>query len=162
MFKKIAIASAFALVASASFAQTAPGIYAGVDVGSLDVDYAGVDKETTAGVFAGYNFNETFALEGGYRQAKLNYGIKVQQLALSVIGTLPLSSGFNVYGRLGYNDINLKDNVAGGKIIEDFDSGVLYGVGVGYAFTPTIAGRVEYQRPNSDSSIITAGVSFKF
>jgi OOP family OmpA-OmpF porin len=160
MFKKIVIASALALMASASFAQTAPSMYAGVDVGSLDID--GIDdKETTAGVFAGYNFNENFALEGGYRQAKFDQ-FKLQQLSLSVIGTMPLSNNFSVYGRLGYNDIDTKVRVNGGTFSGDVDSGVVYGVGMGYAFTPTISGRVEYQRPTSDASILTAGVSFKF
>ena len=158
MFKKIVIASALALMASASFAQTAPSVYAGVDVGTLDIDdYDG--SETTAGVFVGYNFNENFALEGGYRQAKFDF-FKVKQTSLSVIGTLPLSNGFNVYGRLGYNDINTK--VTNSAYTVDVDSGAVYGVGAGYAFTPTISGRVEYQKPTSDSSIIMAGLSFKF
>ena len=162
MIKKIVIASALALVASASFAQSAPSAYAGVDVGTVDVEFAGFDdSETAAGVFVGYNFNDNFALEANYRQAKFD-PVKIQQLGLSVIGTLPLSNGFNVYGRLGYNDIDLKQNVAGGTFSNDFDSGVVYGVGAGYAFTPTISGRVEYQRPHSDATIITAGVSFKF
>ena len=156
MFKKIVIASALALMASASFAQTTPGVYAGVDVGNVDVDYLS-DKKTAAGVFAGYNFNETFALEGGYRKVTIQ-GYKIQQTSLSALASMPFGNGFNVYGRLGYNDINVK----GPFVVEDFDSGVLYGVGMGYAFTPTITGRVEYQRPNSDSNIITAGVSFKF
>ncbi len=160
MFKKIVIASALALMASASFAQTAPGVYAGVDVGSVDIDFIN-DKETAAGIFAGYNFNETFALETGFRKASFD-GFKVQQLSLSALASMPFGNGFNVYGRLGYNDIDVKNNVAGGTFTQDFDSGALYGVGLGYAFTPKITGRVEYQRPNSDSNIVTAGVSFKF
>lgn len=158
MIKKIAIAGALALMASTSFAQTAPKAYAGVDVGTVDIDGFD-DNETAAGGFVGYNFNENFALEGGYRQANFD-AFKLKQTSLSVIGTLPLSNGFNVYGRLGYNDINVKAN--GSSFTGDVDSGALYGVGAGYAFTPTISGRVEYQRPTSDASIITAGIAFKF
>ncbi|WP_426207624.1 outer membrane beta-barrel protein [Massilia sp. TWP1-3-3] len=161
MFKKIIIASALTLLASTSFAQSAatPHVYAGVDVGSVDVD--GYDKETSAGVFAGYSFNENWAIEGGYRQAKFDL-FKVKQTHLSVVGTLPLSNGFNIFGRVGYNDINAKRNVTGGSLTADLDSGALYGVGVGYAFTPMITGRVEYQRPVSDANIVTAAVLFAF
>jgi OOP family OmpA-OmpF porin len=160
MFKKLVIASALALAASASFAQTAPGVYAGVDIGSVDIDGLD-DKDTAAGVFAGYNFNETFSVEAGYRQAKFD-GFKLQQLSLSAIGTIPMGNNFSLYGRLGYNDIDSKVRANGGTFTGDIDSGALYGVGLGYAFTPTVTGRVEYQRPTSDASIITAGVSFKF
>jgi OOP family OmpA-OmpF porin len=167
MFKKIVIASALALMASASFAQTVPGPYVGGQISSTDLDGLD-DRETGAGVFAGYQFNETFGLEFGYnRLATIDnfYGtgvkVKLNQMALSGIATLPLSNGFSVFGRLGYSRLEAKASAGGVSGAED-DTGAVYGVGLGYAFTPTIAGRVEYQKPSSDSSSINAAIVFKF
>ena len=80
---------------------------------------------------------------------------------MSFIGTLPLSSGFNVFGRLGYNRIEAKASVSGFSGT-DSDNGALYGVGVGYAFNDKISARVEAQKPSSDSSNVSIGVSYKF
>ncbi len=164
MFKKIAIASAFALIASASFAQTVPGVYAGGQISSTDIDGYD-DRETGAGVFVGYQFNETFGLEFGYnRLATFDFpggDVKFNQMALSGIATLPLSNGFNVFGRLGYSRLEAKVSGGGYSGSAD-DTGAVYGVGLGYAFSPTVGARVEYQKPSSDSSQINAAIVFKF
>jgi hypothetical protein len=160
MFKKLVIASALALAASASFAQTAPGVYAGLDVGSSKADDYD-DRETSFGGFVGYNFNENFALEGGYRSLYDADNVEATQTALSVIGTLPLSNGFNVFGRLGYNRLAVEAKFAG-VTFKDHESKPLYGIGLGYAFSPTVSGRVELQRPNKEFSNLSVGVAFKF
>jgi hypothetical protein len=41
----------------------------------------------------------------------------------------------------------------------DSTSGVLYGVGVGYTFTPNIPARLEAQKRSSDSSNVAASLS---
>jgi OOP family OmpA-OmpF porin len=158
MIKKIAIAASLAVLASSAFAAPGtPGVYAGVDVGSSKV--SGIDdRETSAGAFVGYNFNQNFALEAGYRRLFDADEYSVDQAALSVIGTIPLNNGFSVYGRLGYNRLNLEVQDEG----KAHESKALYGFGVGYAFTPTISGRVEVQKPHSDVTNVSAGVAFQF
>lgn len=172
MFKKLAIAAALAVVASSSFAQQMmprPAIYAGIDVGSTKFDGIS-DRQSSFGGFVGYQFHPNFAIEAGYKRlgdfdvmaGSTKVGVTVDQTALSFIGSVPLQSGFNVYGRLGYNRLDAKGSVAGYGSATDSTSGVLYGVGVGYSFTPTISARLEAQRPSSDSSNIGASVSMKF
>jgi len=39
---------------------------------------------------------------------------------------------------------------------------VVYGVGLSYAFTPAISGRLEVQKPHSDITKIAAGVAYNF
>ena len=159
MFKKIAVAATIAMLSTAAFAADAPKMYAGVDVGSTKVDGFS-DRETSVGGFFGYQINTNFGIEAGFRRLADfdvdSVGVTIDQTALSAIGTLPLSGGFNVYGRLGYNHLKAKGNGSA------TDSGALYGVGVGYDFTPTIAGRLEVQKPSSDSTNFSAGVVFKF
>ncbi|WLI87937.1 outer membrane beta-barrel protein [Massilia sp. R2A-15] len=171
MFKKIAIAAALAVVASSSFAQQMPrpAIYAGADVGSTKFDGIS-DRQSSFGAFVGYQFHPNFSIEAGYRRlgefdqfvGSTKVGVTVDQTALSFIGSVPLQSGFNVYGRLGYNRLDAKGSVSGYGSASDSTSGVLYGVGVGYTFTPNITARLEAQRPSSDSSNIGASLSLKF
>jgi OOP family OmpA-OmpF porin len=161
MFKKIVAAAALAVMAASSFAATPGTLYGGLDVGSTKVD--GISgKETSFGGFVGYNFHQNFALEGGFRRlAEYDQGLgddlTVDQTALSVVGTVPLSQGFNVFGRLGYNHLKADSNFG-----DDSDSGVLYGVGLGYNFSPTVAARVEVQKPDSDKTNVSVGVAFQF
>jgi OOP family OmpA-OmpF porin len=155
MFKKIAIAATLAMLASSSFA--AGPVYGGADFGSTKIDGLS-DRQTSYGAFIGYNFHENFGLEAGYRRLGDFDGVEVDQAALSVVGTLPLSNGFNVYGRLGYNHLESKAS-AGNFSYSATTSGAMYGVGAGYAFSPTVSGRIEVQKPSSDSTSINAGVS---
>jgi OOP family OmpA-OmpF porin len=167
MFKKFAAAAALAAASTAAFAAEPPSFYAGVDVSSTKI--SGSDRDGGYGAFLGYKFNESFAVEGGYhrlaeteyRSGPLRADVTLDQLDLSVIGSLPLSAGFDVYGRLGYNRLTADADVAGFSAREH-DNNVLYGVGLGYAFTPVIHARLEVQKPSSDATKILAGVAFRF
>lgn len=169
MFKKIAFAAALAIVTSSSFAADKPFFYAGADVGSTKIDGLS-DRQTSFGGFVGYSFNQNIAVEAGYRRLadfdlfvgnNTSVGVTLDQTAVSAIGTLPLGSGFNVFGRLGYNRVNATGSTSGFQAA-DSTSGVLYGIGAGYAFSPTVSARLELQKPSSDSTNVSVGVSFKF
>jgi OOP family OmpA-OmpF porin len=167
MFNQIAIAAVLAVAASTAAAQS-PAFYIGADVGQSKIDDIG-GQEGSYGIFAGYKINETFAIEANYRRLNdfdttafgPNLNFKTDQIGLSAIAALPLSNNFSLYGRLGYNRLDIQTSSAITSVDSD-DSGVLYGVGVGYDFSPTMSARLEYQRPASDMSNISAGVSFKF
>jgi len=171
MLKKFAVAAVLALGASSSFAANnvptgpAPTLwYGGLDVGSSKVDDFD-DRKTSVGGFVGYGFSQNVAVELGYRQlGKFTYsGIDVtaKQTHLSVIGSLPLNPQFSVYGRLGYNNVKVDVNVGGYSGSGD-TNGVMYGVGAHYRFTPDILGRVEFQKPTSDSTNVHVGIVFEF
>jgi OmpA-OmpF porin, OOP family len=167
MFKQIAIAAALVIASSSALAQTTQ-FYAGLEGTSTKVD--GGDREGGYGGFIGYKFSETVAVEAGYtRLAKGSIDfdgddvdVNIDQTQLSVIGTLPLSSGFNLYGRLGYNDIKVKAKFQGVSASDSLDDGVVYGVGLGYAFSPAVTGRLEVSKPTSDLTKLSAGVAFHF
>lgn len=166
MFKKFA---AFALLAASAsaFAQQPPSFYAGIDVSSSKIE--GHDREGGYGAFFGYKLNESIAVEAGYHRladrdynvGALRANVTIDQLDVSVIGSLPLSNGFDVYGRLGYNRLEADADVAGFGA-KEHDSNVLYGLGLGYSFTPFIHARVEVQKPASDTTKTLAGLAFKF
>ena len=173
MFKKIAIAAALVVASSAAFAQQAPQFYVGADVGSTKVD--GSDRETGGGVFVGYTFSPNFAVEAGWHrlaEADMYYydldasaKAKFDQTDISLIGTLPLSNGFGVYGRLGYNHLKIKASARAGNVTvsqSDSEDKVLYGAGLSYTFSPQIIGRLEVQKPHSDITKVALGVGFNF
>lgn len=168
MFKKIAFAATLAILSASSFAAENPAFYAGVDVGTTKLDGLS-DRETSFGGFIGYQFHQNVAVELGYRQladfdtvvSGVKVGAKVNQTALSVVGTLPLQNGFNVFGRLGYNHLEAKASVPGFSATDSSNEG-LYGVGVGYAFNAKVSARLEVQKPSSDSRNVNIAVSYKF
>lgn len=168
MFNKLIIAASIALVSTVAAAADAPQFYVGGDIGTTKLKGES-DRETGAGIFAGYAFNQNIAIEGGYRRLAsadiveqgVNVNVKIDQLALSVVGTIPLENNFSIYGRLGMNRLTAKAS-AGNVSESDHENKVLFGAGVGYNFTPTIVGRVEVQKPSSDLTNLSFGVAFKF
>lgn len=162
MFKKIAAAAALLIASSAAFAADANTFYAGADLGKTRI--AG-DKETSYGAFAGYNLTQAFAVEAGYRRLgeRDNYGFKASGDAytLSGIASMPVGESFRVFGRLGVSAVE-------GKLRSgDFEDSntttrAVIGAGVGYAFTPKISGRVEFQKTGSGIRNLSAGLAYQF
>jgi OOP family OmpA-OmpF porin len=164
MFKKIAAAAVLATLAASSFAAT-PGIYAGVDVGSTKIDDSDFGRESSFGAFVGYDLNPNIAIEAGYRRLGAwkmqGASVDLDQAALSVIGKVPLNNQFNIYARLGYNRLDASAHISNVSASES-TSKVLYGLGLGYNFSSNIAGRLEVQKPSSDSTNVSVGLVYSF
>lgn len=158
MNKNFIAAAVLAVTSIAAHAADA-GFYIGADVGRTKIDDFG--KETSVGGFAGYQFNPYVAVEAGYRDLGtfkfMGYDAKTKQTAVSVIGSVPFGNGFSAFGRLGYN--KLKVDVKG---FSADDNGTLAGIGLGYAFTANISGRVEFQRVANDTKNLSIGAAYKF
>lgn len=182
MFKQIAVAAALVIASSSALAQQAGKFYVGADVTSTEVDDFD-DKETGYGAFAGYKINQNIAIEAGFRRladGKISYydsfydvdvqeKAKFDQSSISVIGTLPLSSGFSLFGRLGYNHIKMKytatassGRFSASESYSESESRALYGAGLSYDFSPAVSARLEVQKPHGDVTTLAAGVSFNF
>ncbi|MBC7684168.1 MAG: porin family protein [Bdellovibrionales bacterium] len=167
MFKKIALAATIAILSTGAFAADGQ-IYAGADIGTTKIDGVN-DRENGYGVFVGYAITPTIAIEAGFRRLAdydlrtngVNGSLTMDQISLSGVATLPLSNNFSVFGRLGYSQLKAKASF-GGSSGSDSDNGAVYGVGVGYAFSPTVSARAELQKPSSDATSFNVGVAFKF
>eukprot|EP01114_Cavostelium_apophysatum_P003716 TRINITY_DN13848_c0_g1_i1.p1 TRINITY_DN13848_c0_g1~~TRINITY_DN13848_c0_g1_i1.p1 ORF type:complete len:169 (-),score=61.43 TRINITY_DN13848_c0_g1_i1:122-628(-) len=168
MFKKLAAATALIIASSAAFAAQPSTFYAGADIGRTKIDDFS-NRDTSVGAFVGYNINQNLAVEGSFRRladfdvrlAGTNVNVRGDQLAASVIGSLPVGESFSVYGRLGLNRIEVKAKALGSSA-DDAETKALFGLGVSYAFTPAISARVEVQKPASDVTNVSAGVAFQF
>lgn len=167
MFKKIAVAVALVAAASGAFAAAPTPFYAGADVSSTKI--GGFDDKGGYGGFVGYKINSSVAIEGGYHRLvdgdiafdDARSDVTVDQMALSLVGSVPLAEGFSLFGRIGFNRLETEsrfDRFA----VEEHTSNALYGIGMGYAFTPVINARLEVQKPDSGITKIAAGVAFSF
>jgi OOP family OmpA-OmpF porin len=163
MIKKIAAAAFLASLAASTFAAT-PGIYAGVDGGSTKIDNLS-GHETSYGAVLGYTINPTWAVEAGFRRLGTwtvnSVDVKADQVALSAIGTIPLSNGFSAYGRLGVNNLDASAHVSN-VTVSDNTTKLLYGAGVAYDFGDNVGARLEVQKPSSDSTNVSFGVTYSF
>jgi len=166
VFKKIAVAATFAILSTGALAagEAQSYWYGGADIGTSKLDNYD-ERKGGFGVFLGYQFNPYIGVEGTYRRlADFEYAgrdVKADQTGVSAIGTLPLRGGFSLFGRLGYNRVEFNDRAAnyreGGS-----DHKVLVGFGAAYNFSEDVSGRVEVQRPYTDVTNLSAGISFRF
>ncbi|MEW6763678.1 MAG: porin family protein [Pseudomonadota bacterium] len=165
MFKKIATAAALLIVSSAAFAGQPDSFYAGVDAGATRASNAWDGSKTSYGVFAGYKLNESFAVEAGYRRLAKHkaYNARgtVDQTAVSLVASMPVGESFSVFGRAGVSVTDEEVRYTGGRY-DNSPTRAVIGVGAGYAFTPKIKGRVEFQKTGSDIRNLSAGVSYQF
>ena len=149
-FTALALLAA-SLSASTAFAQS---WYIGGGIGRGNLDVSGNelglpnasvgDSATTYTLRLGFRLNPYFAIEGAYYDLgeydfSGNLGsvsvagtAKAKAFALNAVGILPMSEAFDLYGRLGYGEAELKANAsAAGFVGNDSDrqSGMFYGVG---------------------------------
>ena len=181
----VAIAASFAASLSASFACADPGPYVGggigraharFDSGSFASNSPNIVDSTNANktgetLFAGYDVNRNWAVEGGYTHFgtfKYNYG-GINALAggsgqatygasswwLAGKGTLPVSSSFDLFGKLGLSENRARDSestnsagmdaVLGTPVTRNTNkAGLLAGVGAEYHVNKAFGVRMEY------------------
>ena len=129
-------------------------------------------------LFGGYQFNKNFAVEGGYFNlgefgytattvpaGTLNGKIKLQGLNLDAVGMLPLADKFSVFGRLGLQYAQAKDNFSStGVVINPTNpnpskNALNYKAGVGaqYDFTQSLGMRAEAERYRINDAIGNTG-----
>ena len=115
------------------------------------------DNGIVGRVFAGYDINRYFAVEGGYsyffNKASFNNSnqdIKNMAFDLMGKGKLPVMENFDLYAKLGVDYLMSRvDN--GGTSINNFN--VAYGAGMDYCITPNIIANLEWLRLNGNARI---------
>jgi len=163
-----AAALALGLVSMPALAAEDQGFYAGAGAGQFSIDFSGDllgtsisfdDSDTAFRVFGGWQFNEFFAVEGGYvdggtASETLNVGgtdvdfdIDMTGFDLMLRGTLPMGESFYGFAEAGmvFWDADFSAT-SGGSTASDSDSGddFAYGAGFGFDFSDNAGVRVEY------------------
>lgn len=157
--------SAFGL--SPLAAQAASGLYLGVGGGvaeNRDID----DSDTAVKAIAGFNFNETFGIEGQYVDfgEAVGPGFRSQADTVAVEGVvnLPFTPRFGVFGKGGVHYASLETTVLGVSRTDN-ETDATYGAGVKFDFTDYLGVRGEWERfeiDNADTDVVSASLMFKF
>jgi OOP family OmpA-OmpF porin len=128
-------------------------------------------------LFGGYQINRNFALEGSYFDlgqfgftattvppGSLRGDIRLKGLALDGLGILPLASGFSVFGRLGLNYAQARDQFAttGAVSLANLNPSKSqvnwkYGVGLMYALNESLSIRLETERYRVNDAVGNRG-----
>ena len=149
------------------------------------------DKRSFGGkVFGGYQLNNFFAVEGGYfNLGKFGYtattvptgtlrgDAKMQGLNLDLVGRLPITEGFSVFGRAGVNYASVRDNFSGtgAVVVQDpspskREANFKLGAGLEYAFNKALSVRAELERyrindavgNHGDVDMVSVGLVYRF
>lgn len=205
--KKLVAIAALAVATAPAFAGD---VYVLGSVGrsTLDLDKSEIDRDLVAAGAAnlsssldksdtayklqlGYQFNQNFAVEGGYIDlgkggyaasftgGVANASVKATGWNISAVGILPINDTFSVFGKVGAIDAKVEANVSatgtGGTASGSASATkwkTLWGVGATYNLSKQVGIRLEYEEFNNlgdknttgegDVSLVSAGVVFKF
>lgn len=138
-------------------------------------------------VYAGYQFNKHFALEGGYVNLNdftarstitapvvgaLRKEAAAEAWTLAAVGSYPITRKLSIIGKAGVaylsGDVKDKWSGAGGVQVdsrEEDDYDPYYGVGISYAVFDNLDLRAEWERFDTDGpniDLVTAGFVVKF
>ncbi len=141
-------------------------------------------------LFAGYDFNRFFALEGGYFDpgrfgylagttpaGQLRGNMRLNGVNLDALGFLPFTPKFSAFGRFGVNYAKVRDSFVGTGAVNALtpdrnqrDANYNFGFGLQYGFTSFFAMRAEAERfrindpvgPNGDVDLYSIGLLYKF
>ena len=148
------------------------------------------DRDLGYKLFGGYSFNRYWALEGGYFNmgefgftantlpaGTLDGRIKLQGVFLDVVGSLPITDKFSVFGRVGVNYARARDTFRGTGAVNVLDpnprandTNYKFGVGLQYAFTESLSMRAEAERyrindavgNKGDMDLYSVGLLYRF
>jgi OOP family OmpA-OmpF porin len=206
--KALGLAALSAIYSQVAFADE-PGWYGGASVGQsrATIDNSRItsnllsgglatsgisdrDRSTGFKLYGGYQFNNNFALEGGYfNLGKFGYtattvpagsmtgDIKLQGLNLDAVGKLPLTDKLSAIGRVGLNYAQARDTFSGTGAVRVLNTSASksetnykIGAGLQYDFTESLGMRLEAERYRMNDAIgnkghidlISVGLIYRF
>lgn len=171
-----ALALMLASAATPALSQDASW-FAGLGIGQVKIDGCpgaaapGAtcdDKDTTWKIFGGYQFNSYLGYEIGLVDlsewpaslgAVGTANAKLRIFELTLVGTMPLSQRFSVYGKAGVYQWDADFEPAAGVAATADANGndYTFGLGATYKLTRTAAVRLEWQRYNKVGDPSTTG-----
>ena len=138
--------------------------------------YADDERGVGFKLFGGYQFNENFALEGGYfNLGQFDFAtttpagtyageIKLDGLNIDAVFKLPVTERLSLFGRAGASYVQSKDsfNSTGSVSVidpnpKDRDTNYKYGVGMQYDLTRSLSVRTEAERYRVSDAIGATG-----
>ena len=169
--RQLVLLSGLSLFALPALSQTQDNWYIGGSINQAFVDEAGIDDDDTGfKVFGGYRFSDYFAIEASYYDlgdvSEGDNSFSVDGGSLRVMGSIPVSRDFSLFGKVGMHAWNADVGGAiAGRFSDDSDTDVFYGVGAEYRLTGpwSVRGELErYEVDDFDVDQVSVGVAFHF
>lgn len=174
---------ALALVTTSGMAAAAgSGWYGALDAGRSKISSfcdgvpAGISCNKSATAYraqVGYQLNQNWAIEGGYVNlgkyklsgAGVTGSISGKGVQASVVGTLPLSNSFSLFGKVGAIHLSEKGSIVGGGLTESVsekETKATYGAGVQLRLGESASVRAQYEKLTNDVNMVSAGLVLHF
>ncbi|GAB4361808.1 MAG: hypothetical protein Kow006_32810 [Gammaproteobacteria bacterium] len=163
------VAVALLFLSGAAIAQ---GFYFGASYGPSEVDVSGYDESESLRLFLGSEVSQNLALEvafvdlGTFDVTGTSASVDAWGLDLSVLGKLPVSNSFSLYGKFGLFSWDVEGTIPGLLIATDSGSDITYGVGADFDFGNHWHGRIAWDFypdvSGGDIDAITFGASYQF
>jgi OmpA-OmpF porin, OOP family len=167
MKKLAAVVLLSTIVAGPAVAAETP-FYAGINIGSAEIDFPGASSTTSIALLGGYNFNKNFAAEIAYTDfGSHDYGgltLKSSGLSISGVGSFPINDQFSLFAKLGFASTTLNPS---GNPTED-DTDMTYGIGGQFNVNKQVGIRLGYDvykvgtSPSADQKVMSVGGVFNF
>ncbi|MET3108623.1 OOP family OmpA-OmpF porin [Oxalobacteraceae bacterium GrIS 2.11] len=145
--------------------------------GATSVSISDDNRDTGYKVYGGYQINDNFAIEAGFFDlgkfsylattvpaGTVNGDIRLKGLNLDLLGFIPLTENFSVFGRVGMNYAQARDNFSASGIVAITDPNpskrslnYKFGLGLQYRLTQALAIRLEAERNRVDDAIGNKG-----
>jgi hypothetical protein len=121
------------------------------DVDDVGIDFSDGDNATK--LFAGWNFNRFFAVQGdfvdfgeasGAVTPSVSGTSDVQGFAPSVVGTLPIGP-IDLFARVGMMFYEVDLNLTGGRLVDESGEDLVWSAGIGIDIRDKATLRLEYE-----------------
>lgn len=176
-------ASTLALAAPAALAESQSGFFAVASIGDTNIHYRPqvndviADNSRTFELGFGYSLNPNFSIQGSYHDYGDPIGfagcppevlcivafspeeVKVDGWSASLVGTLPLSDKFAVFGKLGVMAWNTDARSAS---LNDSGEDLMYAAGVNWNLSERWGIQLSYEELNLDIRSSKLGAVFRF
>lgn len=176
--KKIAIVALLsACISTPALADNTGKFYVAGDLGSASYKNVSVAAGTypNPGVLriaGGYHFSPMFAVEAGYSifgDSVLTNGfssgtVAASSFQIAAVATYPMTSSFDLFGKLGLSSNNQKITASGGGISSSMSgsqSDLLLGFGVQYNIDSQVGVRLQYEDFGKFGNFGTTGQAMK-
>ena len=180
MNKIKAIGFSLALLSTAGAASAAPNNgnsgsrYVGADFGTATLSSDATTTEFDSSnfrAFLGYQLNRYFAIEGGLSvlpfEDVLGDVADITGMDVSVIASLPVTSRFSAYARLGYWTWELEDPFWDNNTFYRgySDTDMMYGIGLEYKVSSRFKVRLDaisYEASGEQIEAVSGGLAYSF
>ncbi len=180
--RKDAATAALLMLLAAPISAQAGGFYVGASIGKaeLNEEFDGLvidDKSTSYRIVAGWNFNEYFALEGGYHNfgdfeqvldiegVPVTANLTADGFTLGAAGNVPLTERFSLMGRAGWYFWNGNAEINNVSQATPEDGNLYLGAGVKFNVTERfqlIGDWTRYELQDTVSGVFSVGLQYQF